>query len=188
MKTLIINGSPRKNGNLIVLLRELATWLEGETEFIHTYYERISPCLDCRYCWHNPGCAIDDGMQAIYRLLDEVDNVILGSPLYFSELTGELLSFASRFQCFYVARRIRKDPAFKLKRKHGAIVITGGGDGITEPAVKSANIILGHINAKSVGTVFSLNTNEIPAAEDGAALAQARELAVRLNELNKNGS
>lgn len=123
-------------------------------------------------------------MQEIYRLFNEVDNVIIASPLYFSNLTGKLLCFASRLQFFYVSKRIRKDTTFSLKKKNGAIVLTGGGDRITEPAITTANYILGQLNAKSVGTVLSLHTDDYPAKEDVRALGQARDIALRLNELS----
>lgn len=169
----------------MTLVNEMLKYLNGEVRIVHTYYDNISPCVDCRYCWNNNGCCIDDEMQEIYRLLNEVDNVILASPLYFSELTGKLLSFASRLQCFYVLRCMRKDINFHLKKKNGALIITGGGDGSPEPAIRMANIIFRHINAELVGTVVSLRTNEIPAKEDEMALAEADKLALKLNELHK---
>ena len=46
MKTLIINGSPRPNGNTAALLRELKAQLEGEVLEISAFYDHIAPCLD----------------------------------------------------------------------------------------------------------------------------------------------
>jgi multimeric flavodoxin WrbA len=184
MKTLIINGSPRKNGGSMTLVNEMIKHLEGEIRIIDTYYADISPCVDCRYCWQNNGCSINDGMQEVYKLLNEVDNVILASPLYFSELTGELLSFASRLQLFYVSRRIRKDNNFNIKAKNGALVISAGGDTKNlECANRRADMIFRHMNTHSIGSTCTLNTNEIPAKEDYEALIRARELALNLNEL-----
>ena len=185
MRTLIINGSPRKNGDSMTLINEMKKHLDGEVTIVHTYYDNISPCIDCRYCWKNKGCIINDDMQGVYKLLDEVDNVIIASPVHFSELTGKLLSMASRLQCFYAYKYIQKNIHFKLKKKNAALIITGGGDGSAEPAIVSAGIILRHINAKSIGTVVSLHTNGIAAKDDAEALGKAREIALRLNELNK---
>lgn len=184
MKTLIINGSPRKNGDSMTLVNEMIKYLDGEIRIINTYYDDISPCIDCRYCWHNDGCSINDEMQEVYKLLDEVDNVILASPLYFSELTGKLLSFASRLQCFYVSRCIRKEVNFKLKKKNSVLLITGGGDGSPNSAISRANIIFRQINAELIGTVLSLQTNDIPAKQDKAALSKARDFALQLNKLH----
>jgi len=48
MKTLIINGSPRKNGDSMSIANEMIKYLEGEIKVVQTYYDNISPCLDCR--------------------------------------------------------------------------------------------------------------------------------------------
>jgi multimeric flavodoxin WrbA len=185
MKTLIINGSPRKNGDTMTLVNEITKYLDGDIKIVHTYFDNISPCIDCRFCWRNDGCSINDEMQDIYRALDEVDNVILASPLHFSELTGKLLSFASRLQYFYVLRCIRKEFKFKLKKKNSILIITGGGDGNHNPAVSRANIIFRQINGELIGTIMSLQTNDIPAKQDTEALSKAKEFAIKLNGLHK---
>lgn len=187
MKTLVISGSPRKNGHTMTLVNEMTTHLNGEVRIIHIYYDDISPCLDCRYCWNNTGCSIDDGMQEIYKLLNEVDNIILASPVYFSELTGQLLNFASRLQLFYVSRQIRKDKTFTLKNKNGVIVLSAGGDSrnLKERAIESANIIFRHMNTHLIGIACTLHTNDISAEEDNESLSKARELALKLNQLHK---
>lgn len=184
MKTLIISGSPRKNGDSMALVKELINHLDGEVKLIHTYYDNINPCIDCRYCWTNSGCCIKDDMQEIYELLDEVDNVIIASPIYFSELTGKLLSFASRLQMYYARKYIRHDKEFKLKEKKGLLIITGGGDGSPKPAISRANIIFKYINAKLIGSVFSLNTNLKPSKEDVEAIEKLKEYAMELNRID----
>jgi len=184
LKTLIINGSPRENGNCATLTKEMIKYLKGEVKIINTYYDDISPCTDCRYCWENNGCSINDEMQEVYKLFDEVDNVIIASPIYFSELTGKLLSFASRLQYFYSSRYIRKDSNFRLKRKNSILILTGGGDGSIKPAIERANIIFRHINAQQIGIVLSLKTNEVQANKDDDALNNAKELALKLNKLS----
>lgn len=184
MKTLIINGSPRKTGDSMRLVNEIIKHIDGEVRIIHAYYDNISPCVDCRFCWDNEGCCINDDMQEVYELLNEVDNVIIASPLYFSELTGKLLSFASRLQTFFVRRVIKKDIGFKLKEKNGVLIITGGGDGSPDPAIARANVFFRHINAKPIGTVLSLQTNDIPSENDAKALSKAKEISLHLNRLN----
>ena len=106
MKTLIINGSPRKNGDTAALIDELTQHLSGEVRII-SCYDNISPCLDCRFCWKNEGCAVKDDMQEIYEYLTDCDNVVLASPVWFSSLSGPALNLASRFQTYFSARRFR---------------------------------------------------------------------------------
>lgn len=187
MKTLIINGSPRKNGDSMILVNEIRKYLDGEVTVVNTYYDNISGCLDCRYCWKNEGCIINDKMQEVYKLINEVDNVILSSLIYLSELSGSILNFASRLQTYYAARCKRKDKNFKLKKKNGVLVISAGGDkmDLEGRSIESANIIFHHMNVKSIGTVATLQTDDIPAAHDTEALKKCREIALKLNQLYK---
>jgi multimeric flavodoxin WrbA len=186
MKTLIINGSPRKNGDSMTLVNEMRKFLEGEVKIVNTYYDNISGCIDCRYCWKNSGCTINDGMQEIYKFLDDADNIIISSPIYFSELTGSLLNFASRLQTLYAAKRKRKDNEFSLKKKKGVLIISAGGDSMNLEArtLETANIIFNHMNTKSIGTVYTLQTDDIPDKENINALNKAREFALELNRLH----
>lgn len=184
MKTLIISGSPRKNGDSMVIVNEIIKYLDGEKHIIYTYDGKIEPCTDCRYCFSHNKCCINDDMQKIYEFLDQADNVIMASPLYFSELTGQLLNFASRLQLFYAAKYVRKDIDFKLKEKNGILVISAGGATKDfERSAKTANIIFKEMNTNMIGIVRARNTDKIPAKEDHTALKQAKLLALKLNDL-----
>ena len=188
MRTLIIKASPRKQGNTFSLINEFVQNLDGDVQIVNTYYDNVKPCLDCRYCWNHPKCAIDDDMQQVYEWLNEVDHVIIASPLYFSELTGSILNFASRLQYLYVSRSIRKDVNFQLKGKQGALILVGGGDTIdTSKAEGTAHTLFKHMNVKSIGTVLSLHTDSIGdimgtlAKDDRKAIRRVQELASILN-------
>lgn len=183
MKTLIFNGSPRRDGDTACLLREFKGALAGEVMEVSAYYSGISPCVDCRHCWKEDGCVIEDGMQAVYRAMEEYDNIVVASPVYFSELTGPLISLMSRFQCLYIGKWLR-GRVYGGKRKHGALILTGGGDGCFEPAEQMANRIFRYANAEKIGSVMSLNTNDVPACRDEEAKGQARALARELNRVN----
>ena len=91
MKTLILNGSPRINGDTSRLIKKFTEKKIDEYKIVSAYRCNISACLDCRNCWINNGCSINDEMQDIYKYIQECDNILIASPLYFSELTGKLL-------------------------------------------------------------------------------------------------
>ena len=117
MKTLIINGSPRINGDTASLLEIIKANIDGEYRIIDSYRCSISPCLDCRFCWENNGCVINDEMQEIYGYIQVCDNILIASPIYFSELTGKLLDVGSRLQTYFCARFFRKEePIAKIKK------------------------------------------------------------------------
>ena len=72
MKTLVITGAARKNGHTNQMVKLFLDTLGGEYTIIDAYRaENIAPCKDCRYCWHKKGCSIHDGMDEVYRLLEE---------------------------------------------------------------------------------------------------------------------
>ncbi len=75
MKTLIFNGSPRREGDTVSLINKVIENVNGEYKIVNAYGCGIHPCVDCRYCWKNAGCCIGDGMQEIYEYIQECDNV-----------------------------------------------------------------------------------------------------------------
>lgn len=65
MRTLIFNGSARKNGDTQSLIEELTRQLEGEVRIINAHDCNVRACIDCRHCWEKPECSIQDGWQQI---------------------------------------------------------------------------------------------------------------------------
>ena len=177
MKTLILNGSPHKEGNTASLLKLFTERLRGEYIIVSAYDGGISPCTDCRYCQRHGKCCKKDGMEEVYGYTASCDNILIASPVYFSELTPPLLAVGSRFQAFYCARRfLGSEPVPKAKR--GGILLTGGGDGEFFMAEKSAAILL-----KIMGAVgdFPLaycgNTDNVNSEENREAVRRVLDLA-----------
>ena len=92
MKTLILNGSPRKNGDTAQLLELAKAQLQGTYHVVSAYTADIHPCIDCRHCQKQFDCIFADEMEAVYTYLKDCDRILLASPIYFSELTGSLLN------------------------------------------------------------------------------------------------
>ena len=171
MKTLILNGSPRENGDTVSLIKKVTEKIAGEYRIINAYRCNISPCVDCRYCWDHTGCAIKDEMQEVYEYIQECDNILIASPVYFSELTGKLLDLGSRLQTYYCSAAFRKEKPVP-KEKKGAVILVGGGDGCMDKAYSTACILLRHMNCRTIHElVCSHHTNEIPAADDINAIS-----------------
>jgi len=187
-KTLIINGSPRVQGDTVGLLSHLLPKINGEYKIVNAYESGISPCVDCRYCQTHKGCSIQDEMQEVYTYLEDCDTVIIASPIYFSELTGKLLDFASRLQTYFSARFFRKEIPI-LKPKKGAVLLVGGGDGNPMKAYETACTLLHHMNCYDIHPlVVSHSTNERPAIEDEKALQGIKDVEVFLygNQLHEH--
>lgn len=108
MKIYAINGSPRKNKNTATLLqkaldgvKEAAKDKEVETEIINLFdlnYTGCKSCFDCkRLGGKNYGkCATKDDIYEVLEKVSQADGIILGSPIYFGTITGQLQSFLER--------------------------------------------------------------------------------------------
>lgn len=180
MKTLIFNGSPRKNGDTMGLINEFIKELDGEYKIVNAYYSDIKPCIDCRYCWKNDGCCQQDEMQEVYEYIEECDNILIASPIYFSELTGPLLSVMSRLQTYWCGRFFRKVNCIDKKKK-GGIVLVGGGDGNMEKAIDTANCLLHQMNAEAIGTAYSHDTEKVSPKDDKNTMENMRKIVDKFN-------
>lgn len=176
MKTLIINGSPRPDGNTVSLIRELKKHLEGEVVEVSAFYSNIAPCVDCRGCWQTAKCVVDDGMQVIYE--DDFDNVVVASPVYYGTLPGSVLSLMSRLQPWHAATYFIKEPLVQRPKKAAAI-LTAGGKGNQERAFHHLRALFRMLNAGGFEEHFvcSPNTDTIPASDDAQAMEQVKFLA-----------
>ena len=81
MKTLILNGSPRKNGDTVGLINLLGERLSGDVFVFSCYYGNVAACIDCRYCWEKNGCCINDGWQQLDAYIRECDKIIIASTI-----------------------------------------------------------------------------------------------------------
>lgn len=180
MKTLIFNGSPRKNGNTASLIKELASRLDGEVKIVRAYDCGVKACIDCRYCWENDGCSQKDGMQEIYAFIQACDNIVIASPMQFTEISGQLLAVLSRLQTYWSARFFRKIEPIERK-KLGGIIIVGGARLPVKKAEDTAMLLLREMNAEHVSTVYSRNTNDVNSISDEEVMTQIEKMALALN-------
>lgn len=106
-----IAGSPRRNGNTELLLRELLRGAKAsglETELVILSELNISPCTSCDSCQKSGQCVIEDDMQLIYHKLLEVDYVALASPIYFRGVSAQMKAFIDRCQALWSRKYILK--------------------------------------------------------------------------------
>jgi len=103
MKVIAVNGSPRKNRNTHILLEKCldgAKEIGAETELINLYDMNFKGCTSCFACKRKgitiDKCAMKDDLEAILQEICECDALVLGSPIYFSSITGEMRSFLER--------------------------------------------------------------------------------------------
>ena len=106
MKLLAINGSPRKTWNTATLLKKAVEGAASQgaaTELIHLYDLDFRGCVSCFACKTRDGesygrCAVKDDLAPIFEKILKTDILLLGSPIYFGSVTGEMQSFLERLQ------------------------------------------------------------------------------------------
>ena len=104
MKTIILNGSPRKNWNTAQLLKEAQKGAEStgaEVEYIDLYDLNYSGCRSCLACKRKGiaepcSCYWKDELTPVLEKIWQADRLITGSPIYFSEPTGGMRSLLER--------------------------------------------------------------------------------------------
>lgn len=123
MKVIGINGSPRKGGNTEILIRTVFQELEKEgieTELIQLGGKLVHGCTACMKCREiqDGQCHIkNDRINEIMTKMYEANGIILGSPVYFSDITPEMKALID------VAGYVSRGNGHLLKRKLGAAVV-----------------------------------------------------------------
>ena len=126
MKVLGIVCSPRKEGNTEILVREALEAVEeagSETELVLVADKSIAPCDGCGACMENGVCKVKDDMQGIYRQLELADGVILGTPVYFLNVSAQAKAVMDRTYALLRTRGLRGKVAAALV----AVRRVGGG-------------------------------------------------------------
>ena len=117
MKVLLINGSPRKEGNTFLALSEIAAALESsgvETQIVNIGNKAIQGCIACNKCSELGRCAFNDELyNAVRKELSDADGLIIGTPVYYAGPNGSLCALLDRI--FYSCSEL-------LKYKPGAAV------------------------------------------------------------------
>lgn len=180
MKTLIFNGSPRRQGDTAAMIEYLSQRLEGEVRVIRAYESPVKSCVDCRWCWTHPQCVFPD-FQELDGWIREADNIVLASPIYFNEVTGELLRVLSKVQVYWSAAFLRREQIIPKAKRGGMIFAYAGNCDLKYPE-HAARILLRNMRVDSIHpTVYSADTDRVPARDDQACLEMLTELAAFLN-------
>ncbi len=99
MKVLMINGSPRPNGNTSIALREMEKifTVDGiETEIIQVGSKAIRGCIGCGKCAEAGKCVFDDAVNEIAPKFEACDGLVVGSPVYYASANATLVAFLTR--------------------------------------------------------------------------------------------
>ena len=175
-------GSPRREGNTSSLVREIiagAGEKGAETKIYDLNEISFRGCQGCRACKESGRCVLKDGMAEMSADIARADALIIGSPVYFGQVTGQLKLFMDRWYAF-------KNPDFSTRLAPGkrAILVfaQGLGDGEAyRPLFDGWARIIQSFQIKVQEIMVAAGMNEADAARnDLTFMAKAREAGRRL--------
>ncbi|MGL4383336.1 MAG: flavodoxin family protein [Bacilli bacterium] len=180
---IIFNGSPRRDGTSKNIINYLEKGLKGKTIIFNAYELKISPCIDCRYCWYKKGCSINDEMNLVYEALKNVDNIIFVSPVYFNSVSSPLKCLIDRLQTYWATRK-RNDQETILNRK-GAYFLCGGAPLYPKQFLGSQLVLdcaLLDLQAKYSGFESFSSSDDVAISTDKAFYQRVDQILCLLNE------
>lgn len=105
MKVLLINGSPKAQGNTALALEEMRRVFEEqgvEAELIHVGNKAIRGCVACNYCHEHGKCVVDDLVNEAAAKFEAADGIVVASPVYYAGPNATVMAFLDRL--FYSTR------------------------------------------------------------------------------------
>jgi multimeric flavodoxin WrbA len=117
MKVLIINGSPRVNGNTSVAVNEMVKVFNEEdieTDVVMIGNKAIRGCIACDSCYKNGKCVFDDAVNELAKKFEEADGLVVASPVYYASANATTIACLDRL--FY-------STGFDKRMKVGASVV-----------------------------------------------------------------
>ena len=182
MKILMLNGSPRANGNTAAALREMEMVFAAQgiaTETIHIGHRDIRGCIACGRCAELGRCVFDDLVNEIAPKFAACDGLVVGSPVYYASANATLVAFLTRL--FY-------STPFDKTMKVGACVVAArrGGLSATFDELNKFFTISGMPVASSQYWNSIHGREAGQAAQDGEGLQTMRTLARNMTFLMKS--
>ena len=117
LKVLLINGSPRPNGNTALALKNMAEVFEAqgvEAEILNVGSNAVRGCIACNTCKKAGKCVFDDAVNEAAPKFQEADGLVVASPVYYASANATLIAFLDRL--FY-------STSFDKRMKVGASVV-----------------------------------------------------------------
>ena len=123
MKVLMINGSPRADGNTARALEEIKKVFDEqgvETECVQIGHMAVRGCVACGSCFKTGRCAIDDVVNELAPKLEECDGLVVGSPVYYAAANSTLTALLDRlFYSTHFDKRMKVGAAVVAARRGG---------------------------------------------------------------------
>lgn len=181
-KILILNGSPRLNGNTAGLIDAFKHGAEQKGHAVTVFNLQkmnIHPCLGCLGGGKNPNrpCVQDDDMIQIYPAYEEADIIVLASPMYYWSVSAQLKIAFDRL--FAVAE---KNAGYSNPQKGCIMLMAAEGDSKDnfEPVEHYYHALLRHLNWNNLGEIYVGEVLAVGDIKGHPALENARELGMSI--------
>lgn len=138
-KIVILNASPRKdkycdtkvkdiiNKGFELTRGNIVDIEQNDYKIINIYDLNLECCNACGYCENKKGCRINDDMTDLYKLFDEMDMLVVVSPVYFNSIPAKFKILVDRLQAVYNSKYKLNDPIIdRSKKRQGVIYLYGG--------------------------------------------------------------
>ena len=182
MKVLMLNGSPRVNGNMSVLLKEMAEIFaknDIETEIVQVGNQNIRGCMACGGCHKTGKCVFDDAVNEIAPMFEGCDGLVVGSPVYYASANATLIALLDRlFNSTHIDKRMKVGAAVAVARR--------GGLSTTFDELNKYFTICGMPVASGQYWNGGHGAKDGEVYEDGEGLQQMRTLASNMSFLMKS--
>lgn len=123
MKVLLINGSPKANGNTAFALKQVAEVFSDQgidAEIIHVGHLAIRGCVACGSCYKTGKCVIEDIVNEVASKFEEAEGLIVGSPVYYASANATLIAFLDRlFYSTHFDKRMKVGAGITVARRGG---------------------------------------------------------------------
>ena len=123
MKVLMLNGSPRANGNTAAALKEMETVFlqEGiEVETVLVGNQAIRGCIACGGCRRQDGCVFDDVVNELAPKFRDCDGLVVASPVYYASANATLIAVLNRlFHSTRFPKTMKVGAAVTIARRGG---------------------------------------------------------------------
>lgn len=171
MNILILQGSPRANGNTAWMADEYRKAAEAaghDVTLVDVSRKKIAGCLACEWCHGKGGgaCIQKDDMQALYPLFAEAEALVLASPVYYFTMSAQIQAPVQRLYCLNKPSKLRKM----------ALLLSSYSPDVYEGAVGQYRGICGYWEVEDTGVV----TAKIDEQKTDATRQKVLDLAAKL--------
>ncbi len=182
-KVIIVEGSPRKNGNSASLAKQVAAGAEAKGAEVESYYLHamdIGWCTACDECREETSrdCVIEDDMQSLYPKLREADAILFAGPVYYFNMSAQTKTFLDR--CYALGGPQGNNLAGK---RVGVALSYGGSDPFGSGAVNALRAFqdaFRYVGAEIVGMVYGSATEPGEIKENKELMDKAYQLGEQL--------